>query len=463
MAHVPNTDLSKHVGLDRWTLAVGLLALLVRLAYLTDASADPSFAHPIIDAGEYHRMAITLAQGFDPFNGVYTRPPLYPHLLAGLYRIVGPSASLARMLQALLGGATAMLTVLIGRRLFDRRIGLAGGIIVALYGPLVFFDVRLLASGLVVCTFQLALLLTLRAFQQSTLHAWLLAGLGIGLAALARPNILLFAPLPFVWLVLNKPRQRTGNLLRAGLLTLGVAAMIAPVTLRNYRVSGEIVPIAALGGMNLYLGNNSHAADTLAVRPGPEWDRLARQPHVNGHVSTKQAEAFFIEKVTQFVREQPGRFLAGLARKARLFCHAIEVPRNFDPYLHRDYSIVLQALFWRIGSFAFPFGLLLPLAIWGMVRAGPRRPGAWLAVGFVVCLAFSVILFFTASRYRLPIVPPLAIFAVAGAVHIYRQWTSGQRRRAAGSLSCVLVAAILVNLPITTPYDGVNFQAELYQ
>ncbi|NIP87451.1 MAG: GlcNAc transferase, partial [Planctomycetales bacterium] len=69
-----------------------------------------------------------LALGGDPWQGAFARPPFYPYLLAGIYWVFGFSLTAVRFVQAILGGATCSLTYVLGRRLFDRRVGLAAGI-----------------------------------------------------------------------------------------------------------------------------------------------------------------------------------------------------------------------------------------------------------------------------------------------------------------------------------------------
>lgn len=455
---------SKWPSLDRGLIAVGLLGFAVRLLYVLESGDDPSFGVPIIDASQYHDLGKALAGGGDPWNGPFTRPPLYPYLLAGVYRLVGPSLTAARMLQALLGGGTCVLTCLLGRRLFDRRVGFVGGLIVALYGPLVFHDGRLQASCLVVFCFLLALLATIRAARRQTWSAWLACGVALGVAALARPNVVLFAGVAAFWIVLAGIRQRRwARMARHGLaLVAGCAATITPATIRNFAASGEFVLITPLAGINLYLGNNTEADRTIAIRPGPEWDQLMRRPHAGGNVSAQQANDYFVGRALSYVRDQPGEFLGGLARKARRFCSAAEIPRNYDLYGHRIYSGTLWLLLWRLGSFAFPFGILFPPAVVGLVLACRGRSDRTLAAGFVVACGLSVIVFFNASRYRAPIVPVLAIFASWSVLWLIGEIRAARWRRALTSATGMLAVGALVNLPVRTPYDGIDFEADLH-
>ena len=458
-----NPEPKRSAAFYRVAVIIGVVGVLLRLAYCFESGDDPSLHHPIIDSFTYHSYARTIAEGGDPWNGVITRPPLYPYLLGAVYTVFGVNMTAARVLQAVLGGATCILTCLLGRRLFDDRVAWLAGAAVALYGPLIFLDQRLQATALVVFCFTLALLTATRAAARPVWYNWLICGLAVGLAALARPNIALFVPVLVTWTIAAAARRRQWRAAAGHTLALlgGCLVVISPITIRNYAVSRQFVPISCMGGINLHIGNNPQAQRTIAARPGPEWERLVRLPNANGKVTQAQADRYYVREVISYATSQPGDFLAGLARKARLCCSSIEVPRNFDIYSHRRYSKVLQLLVWRAGSFAFPFGVLAPLAVVGMVLSCRGHPIRLLPAGYILACALSVVLFFNASRYRVPIVPAMTLFAAWTVFWLAKQAVTHRPARLAGALAAVSVLAVAINLPVATPYDGINFQADL--
>ncbi|MCP4250240.1 MAG: glycosyltransferase family 39 protein, partial [bacterium] len=453
---------ARFAGLDRWLLGVGALGVVVRLLYLLEGSADPSFAHPILDCYIHDGIARDLLAGRNPWPEAFSRAPFYPYLMAAVYYLTGVSLTAMRCLQAVIGGLTCIITVLLGRRVFNRRIGLAAGVVVALYGPMVFYDQRLLASSLVVCTYLGVLLLAVRAVQDRGHRNWLYCGVALGVAALVRPTIA-----PFLLVVLLgrlgvgviRRGDRLRHLAAAGLFVAGIVLPVAPVTVRNYVKSGRFVPIAYLGGINLYIGNNPEAEHTIATRPGWGWKAMRRLPHAEGQVSTKAAQDYFVDRVREYVITEPGDFVAGLARKAALLGSAREIPRVLDPYVHRDYSAVLGVLYWRLGSFCFPFGVLAPLALLG-ISVTWRRHAIGLPLGYLAAGVAAVVLFFVTSRYRLPIVPVLALFAVSGVVWLRAQLADRRYRHLGAGLAVLLAAGVGVNWPQAAPSDRVSFASE---
>src|SRR6185436_1469406 len=84
-------------------------------------------------------------------EAVYWQPPGYPYVLALILRLTGPGLLAPRLVQALLGALTAALTCALGTRVFGRAVGLGAGLIVALYGLLIYYDGELLAPSLAIC------------------------------------------------------------------------------------------------------------------------------------------------------------------------------------------------------------------------------------------------------------------------------------------------------------------------
>ena len=83
-----------------------------------------------------------------------------------------------------------------------------------------------------------------------------------------RPNILLAAPFLVGWILHETlkpaaPRRRAAWVAVA--CAAGIAAAIAPVTIRNYVVSRRVVPIAWQAGTNFYIGNNPQANGAFRV------------------------------------------------------------------------------------------------------------------------------------------------------------------------------------------------------
>jgi len=405
-----------------WRLAllgVFLLALAIRLAIVLEGAGAPYHRFLVLDAATYHRIAVT-GDPQEPF----WQPPLYPWFLRGLYALAGgPSPFLARLVQALAGALTAVMTALIARRVTGRAWASAAGVAVALYVPLAMLDAELLPASLatlLVTAFVLVLLSTGDG-RGRRWWRWLrlpLAGALLGAAGILLPPLGFAAALALAWLA---GREGWRSALLVGLIAL---VPVAGVTLRNREYERSIVPVSWNGGANLWIGNNPDYPETVGIRPGVRWTRLMEAPRCESGAATRAAEsAWFSARARAFALSAPLDFGANLLRKAAAAVSAEEIGRNRDDYDARDESAVARFLLWPWG---FPFVVLFPLAAAGtaaLVRARAGRevnevPLLPLLVTVGV-LAISVI-FFPAARYRAPALPMLVVLAAAGLPHVRR-------------------------------------------
>ncbi len=405
------------------SVAVFAVAFAVRFAHVLALPESPYFARPVLDAETYYWAARALAAGEGWAERVYWQPPGYPYFLAAILRVAGPGFLAPRLVQAGLGALTAALTCALGTRVFGRAVGLGAGLVVALYGTLVYYDAELLAPSLAICLQMATLWLAARAPEERGGRGWLATGLLGGLTAVVNAPALVLLP------VLAVAARR-----RAGWVLLGAALAIAPVTVRNWAQGGELILISSNGGINLYLGNNPRYDRTVGMRPGRDWQALVRAPVLHGVTGAGPASRFFTARVTAYARQDPLGFVALQLRKLRLLLGGDEIPRNQEIYPVRAWSPVLRALLWKVPGLAFPFGLLLPLAVVGLGVAARRAP---VLGASVVLLGLTVVAFFVTARYRAPLVPLLALFAAAGV-----QWALVEARARGRALAAVVAVAV---------------------
>lgn len=449
------------------------VALAMQLVYLIDGRDDPTFNTPIVDAATYHEAAARVANGEGLLDDAFWQPPLFPLLLGLIYRLFGVNVLIARIAMASLAGASCLLVWRLGRRLYGDSTGFVAGLMAGACGPFLFFSTQLLPVGLGVFLDLAALNVWLDARERGRLRTWGLFGLICGLAIITIPNAVVIPLIAVFALSCSAVRGPAARRALLGCLAIITAASvpIGAVTLRNYLVTGEWVIISTNAGINFHIGNNPERDRTVAIRPGEPWRRLNRESYAGGARTRAQQSDYFLRRGMSYIKDRPGDFFRGLGDKALQLINGREIPRNVDPYIHRDYSPTLSVLLWRAGPFAFPFGLLAPLAIWGLVRTTSRPLNVAqlrdrrVIRAAILAYAASVILFFVTSRYRIPLTIMLMPFAAAAAVDVARRLrgktgeSSGTRGLAVPAL--VAISVVLANLPLDLPTDRVNFRAEL--
>jgi hypothetical protein len=232
-------------------------------------------------AGRYDESALAILRGdgilFPAFpdpadTGRLARPPGYALFLATVYAALGRSFFVVQLVQNLLGAAAPVLVLLIGERLVGWRAGLIAGGLAALSSHLAYTTNLILADALCPLPLLGGLLLLLpreEAPAESARRALLrvaAAGALMGVGVWLRPNVLLLGPFAagFVLLLVRPLRPA---LAQAAVLTLAFVAAVSPITLRNWVIYGELVPVSINGGITLLQGVADAGGRRFGVRP----------------------------------------------------------------------------------------------------------------------------------------------------------------------------------------------------
>lgn len=431
-------------------------AFVVRLIVLVQLSGNhPAFDQPIVDSRWHYLWAKQIASGDWLGHDVFFRAPLYPYFLALWMKIFGDGLWPIRLMQAFAGAMTAGLTFLIAQLAFGRRAGAIAGIMIALYGTLVYYETELLVEVIAVPLGLWAVYLAMHETSQprTRLGRWLGVGVVVGLFAIARPNILLVVPAFWWWAWPTRANSESeswmSRIKAPAILTLGVLLPIVPVTVRNYVVAQDAVLISYQGGVNLWLGNNPNAdgltmqMPEIALDESIEWDEfvgttdslaasLAGKP-----LRASEVSAFWTNRALGWIVDNPGAAVTGWLKKTWYFLGGFEVSDQTDIYAFSTFSTLLNILISHPLIY-IPFGLVAPLGLLGLVLAWRHSAATRPLVGFVVLYALTVVLFLATARHRLPVVP---IFAVCAAAAIVQFVVLVSARRLSGliipALACV--------------------------
>ena len=416
---------------------VVMIALLARFAYFfVNVRGNPAFDYLIMDSMHIDHWARALVAG-EAGPAVFFRGPLYPYLLAFLYKITGGSVAAAIAANHVLGAATCGVLVLLARQYFGRTESLVSGLVAALYWPFIYFEGELLVEPLFIALVVLSLWRLARAVSAPTLFRLLIAGGCLGLAALARPTILaVLVVVPVVFRMAARGAAASAASsrrawLRPAAVVVGTCLlMLVPATIHNYRGSHALIPVAWSGGLNFYIGNNPAADGRSAVIPdtrspwmGGEDEALVIAQEQSGRSLTPaQASSFYTRRGIGYLVSEPLDAAELMASKFYMFWEGPE--RSNEKYIY---------FFWNhygLGRVPMPgFWLVAPLAVVGMVWLWPRRRALTLLYGFVAAYMLAVVVFFVVARLRLPVVLVLILFASWAGVEFFRLARSRAWRR----------------------------------
>ncbi len=337
-----------------------------------------------------------------------------------------------------------MLIAAIAERLFGRRAGLFAGAAYALYGPAVYVETVVLSEGLLL--FLLCLALWALARERVTWQMGAVAGAAIGAAILVRPTAFVIGVACVVWLASRWRRSEPTPFVPfvpVVSFVFTAAVFVLPVVAKNYAVS-HTVSIQGYGGLNVYIGNSPLHDGRATFRLGKGWDALNSEAMRAGITDPAAQDRYYLQKTLNEIGAHPGAYVALLAKKALWLVQAQESRDSHSYYFFTDRSTLLRVL--------LRFGLLMPLACVLLARslqnrqpglplagsdlptapagrqrsrAAPRpvpppelrtagRTGVLLLALYTLAVAATVVFLVVGLRYRMPLVPVLAICAGAG-------------------------------------------------
>jgi 4-amino-4-deoxy-L-arabinose transferase-like glycosyltransferase len=139
----------------------------------------------------------------------------------------------------------------IGSRLFGRATGLLAALFAAVYGPFVMVTGLILTESIFLASFLALIYFQVRMIQQNRLSDHIWAGVFLALSVLIRPNCLIVAATPYLFLWMRERQLYMSHLL-SGIGAFALA--MSPWWLRNAMTFHEFVFIARGEAGNPFLG-----------------------------------------------------------------------------------------------------------------------------------------------------------------------------------------------------------------
>jgi len=352
-------------GLDDW------------LVYESSAR-DILLNGPRMDGGQGHAA---------PFYG----QPLYPYALALAHRLTGESLFGPLALQFAGLGLVVVGTGVLARRAFGS--GLDALVAVACLLTLLQLETehfkvarQMFNENLYMPLVMASLIVVVGLASVARPPTWWRAipmGLLLGFTAISRSQFLLFIPFGLLTLFIAWRGRPGAALLALAALVFGVVLAIAPVTLRNWLVSGQVVPISSSGGASLL---EFHRPPTGLIDQTALQDPLYEALHLDTQTRT----------VVAFLRADPRGYLTTLVP---LGAHSVGLQGRNDP-----------GIYWPLFATS-----LLYVASFGLEHT--RRLRVWPIHAFVAT-HLLVLMLFEADTYGYRLVMPMYAPMVAVASQI---------------------------------------------
>lgn len=440
--------------------SVFTLGVLVRAAYLLQYKSNaPYYAIPIVDSSYYDGWARTVIAGQGYGATPFYLAPLYPYFLAFLYLISGSSLTFVYIVQSILGLVITGLVYVLGRWMFDHKRGLVAAALIQFYAPLIYLEPKLLTEPLAITLNLASLVVVWRAVNCPSQWRFVVAGIMLGLSAVCRPVGLVMISLVVMWLVVLSFRLRSRSGFSPGgitlsypaLVVLGACLAILPVSVRNATIGRDFTLISTNGGIVFAQGNNQTATGISMPLPNfsgvivtQQQEEMAIASEELGYAATPSESSHYWYSVgMKFIRDNPGRFLRLLGKKFVWSIHNAEPGCSYNVYAEKTLVPVLRML-------GLPFVILAGLALFGAIvgyKSGSRHVMSLVGL-YIASIYLGLLITSVSSRYRVPAVPGLAMFAGFGLVRLLESLSSRRLRSVLLFLGCLLPFVVVSMIPL---------------
>lgn len=429
--------------------AIFLLAIFLRLLFVYQLKPTPLFFGLATDTHFYNTFGRQLARGNFFYKNLIYFNALYPYFVSLNYLISGNSKFFTLVVQCVIDSINCVLVYLIARRIFNPVKGLVAALLYSVYGLAIFYCGLLLEP--IVAIFLLLLfflVLTAAVHQNGKISLLVLAGFLLGGLILVRSNIIIIlGVLPFWFYYSLRPTLGSKKTMLAfGTFLVGLIVALAPIAFRNYLINHEFNPLSIQGGINFYIGNNPKATGyfmspfNVVNSPKKQVDSsiVVAEKQVGRSLSPSEASRYWLRKGLLFILKNPTKAFALYLKKLALFASGSEPALNINIKSAQSLVSIFKLPF-------VTFGFLFPLSIVGIYLLRSWNKDSVLLILLAGTYAISVIIFFVADRYRMPIIPLLSIFAAYGICRLFELFKEKKLILAGRAVLGLIVICILVN------------------
>jgi 4-amino-4-deoxy-L-arabinose transferase-like glycosyltransferase len=199
----------------------------------------------------YHELAKSLARG-EPFQTTDV-PWGYAYYAALFYKLFGDRIWVPLVVQATLNATVPFMLYRLVAPLAGRRVATLSALIVGVFSFNTVYASTQSSDTICTVIFLAALLLFARGVREQSVWTFVGSGILLGVVPQFRPNMVVFPGLMVFAYLVAPPRTRN-KVIQMAAFTVMVIALQMPWIVRNYRLTGLILPTSTHGGVQLWYG-----------------------------------------------------------------------------------------------------------------------------------------------------------------------------------------------------------------
>jgi Dolichyl-phosphate-mannose-protein mannosyltransferase len=408
-----------------------LVALALRLGYMWQfQNIHPRQGVSVIPfLFESGNIAHSLATGHgfsSPFR-VDTGPtawmtPLFPLLLAGIFRIFGAYTFHAWAATVLLNIISCTLACIpiyyAGKRVGGIALAADAAWLWAIFPNAILMPVESMWDASMSALLSAIILwATLALAESQHLRNWCAYGLLWGAALMFNATLAALFPFLAVWLVYRAQQQHREWFKNAAAAVIIVILCCVPWTIRNYCVFHQFVPLRSVLGLQLWLGNNDQTQEIFRGDLHPIYNAAEREKYIS------LGEIVYMQQKKQ---EAVAYMLSHPAREAHLILYrAISIWSGGTPYPLEDFIGTPSLRFRAVLAFNLVAALGTLCGIIILFRE--RSPFAIPIAAFPLVYPWAYYLTLALPRYRLPIDPIVMLLLAISVQHLAQKLSTATK------------------------------------
>lgn len=351
-----------------------------------------------IDSYFYDPIARNLLSGkgysLNGINPTADRPPLFTFLLAFLYFCFNYKIPIVKLVLAAIGSLEIFIVFIIGKKIFDQRIGIVSAMVFAISPIFLRFSAHFNSESLFTGLFLLGIFYLGCIERQKIIKYMALSGGFIGLATLTRPVSLLFPMCLLPWIFIQRDWNYKTKISAYLVFLLAFSAVISPWIVRNYLVFKSLV-MTTQSGESLFL---SHYP-----KEGTHW-----KLYLDTEVMREKED--YVKSMSEVEREKRLmsigiKFILSAKKSDLLWRIIVNEIVILTPFFLYNPNI----------GYDLQFGLIFPFFILGVylwIKSKSIRPS--ILVLPILNLILITAIFYGNPRYRIPFLPYFIILSAYG-------------------------------------------------
>jgi 4-amino-4-deoxy-L-arabinose transferase-like glycosyltransferase len=330
--------------------------------------------------------------------------PGHPYVLAALMKVFGRGylgITAFRILQVILQGFCLYIVFLIGREIFNSKVGLIACLMNLFYIPEVFATGMILTE--VEFKFLLLLLVYISIYAVKTHLAryYISGGIIWGAACLFRPTIVLYpAVILIIWIVYKYPFIHV--LKYTVLVTMTFCTVMSPWWIRNYKLYNRFIPMTLSSGNPFLQGTYINYDQSRDYTPYDTTENVIQNNKAELETGIYRLKTYFKKYPFQYI------YWYTIGKTIRLWQ---------DPFYWREAYDVSNY------SAAIYHLIIIAFAITGaMVARAKRKKEALFVILPIIYFTLVYLPYYTFSRYVYPTMPFLMLLGSYGMITILNRW-----------------------------------------